>query len=127
MISTKSQNTYFDFKNLDSSAVLAPSSGAPSSGIRIVDWARDACDTLQDLISASPAKPGEVDGVEIIGFQDGVRVVSRLKKKIEEEVELYCAEPEPESCSHGGARASQVSGSDMGPSGSRGEEGFPRS
>ena len=113
---------YFDFKNLDSSAVEAPSTGAPS-GIRIVDWAREACNTLEDLINESPAKPGEVDGVEIVGYQDGVRVVSRLKKKIEKEVERYCTEQE--SYDQDGACASKVSGGEMGPSGSRGERGFP--
>ena len=113
---------YFDFKNLDSSAVEAPSTGAPNSGIRIVDWAREACDTLEDLINESPAKPGEVDGVEIVGYQDGVRVVSRLKKKIEKEVERYCTEQE--SYGQDGACASKVSGAKMGPSGSKGERGF---
>ena len=113
---------YFDFKNLDSSAVEAPSTGAPS-GIRIVDWAREACNTLEDLINESPAKPGEVDGVEIVGYQDGVRVVSRLKKKIEKEVEEYCTEQE--YYDQDGACASKVSGAEMGPNGSKGERGFP--
>ena len=44
------------------------------------------------MVNSSPAKVGEVDGVQITGYMDGVRVVRRLKKKLDSEVELYCGE-----------------------------------
>ena len=44
------------------------------------------------MVNSSPASAGEVDGVQIVGYMDGVRVVRRLKKKLESEVNLYCGE-----------------------------------
>ena len=53
----------------------------------IIGFVNDACSSIETMVSASPAKAGEIDGVEILGYMDGIRVVKRLKKKLEDEVE----------------------------------------
>ena len=39
---------------------------------------------------------------------DGIRVVNRLKKKLDEDVELYCFGAEPKPCPDSGARTMTV-------------------
>ena len=41
------------------------------------------------MVTSSPAKAGEIDGVQILGYMDGVRVVRRLKKKLDVDVEYF--------------------------------------
>ena len=57
-----------------------------------MEFISDACASIKSMVDSSPAGAGEVDGVQISGYMDGVRVVRRLKKKLDSEVELYCGE-----------------------------------
>ena len=57
-----------------------------------MEFISDACASIKSMVDSSPAGAGEVDGVQITGYMDGVRVVRRLKKKLDSEVELYCGE-----------------------------------
>ena len=59
----------------------------------IMEFVNEACKSIESMVNSSPANAGEVDGVQIVGYMDGVRVVRRLKKKLESDVEyLYCGE-----------------------------------
>ena len=78
----------------------------------VVDWARGGCKIIEEIIEADPIKPDEVDWVEILGFMDGVRVVKRLKKKLDEDVELYGFGAELKPCPESDART--ISTSQMG-------------
>ena len=56
----------------------------------VIDFVHDACATIETMVNSSPAKVGEVDGVQIMGYMDGIRVFNRLKKKLDDDVEYYC-------------------------------------
>ena len=54
-----------------------------------------------------------MDGIEIVGYMDGVRIVNRLKKKLETEVDLYCSGQSLESGPKDGAHTKQESSLSM--------------
>ena len=97
---------------------------AHSTSGDMVEWVQSACDTIKDMVETDPLKPGEVDGVEIVGFMDGVRMVSRLKKRLTEEVDEFCYGAVNKSCPTSGARTVQGSESGL-DSGSQTDGGFP--
>ena len=82
----------FEFETLDSSAVLTAPVGA-----KLIDWVRGACSTLEQMVEEDPAGP------EICGYMDGVRIINRLKKKMEADVDLYCFGQGSSVCPNNGA------------------------
>ena len=89
----------FEFENLEANTI-----GAAPVGASLVNFVLDACTTVEEMVAMDPAKEGEVDGIEIVGYMDGVRIVNRLKKKLETEVDLYCSGQSLESSPKDGAR-----------------------
>ena len=83
----------FEFENLDNTP------GTPG----IVGFVKEACNSIRSMVTSSPARAGEVDGVQIVGYMDGVRVVRRLKKKLDSDVEyLYNGQGLKEDCACAG-------------------------
>ena len=93
----------------------------------MVDWIRGACTTVEEMVHASPLKPGEVDGVEIVGFMDGVRIVNRMKKKLAEDVDEFCFGSVCKPSSDDSACNVQSPACNMGPSSSQADDGFQSS
>ena len=74
-----------------------------------MEFMSSACASIKSMVDSSPAGVGEVDGVQISGYMDGIRVVRRLKKKLDTEVEMYCGEGAEVACAGGDVHAQLAS------------------
>ena len=41
----------------------------------IMEFVNDACRSIESMVNSSPASAGEVDGVQIVGYMDGLMLL----------------------------------------------------